>query len=100
LPTRRVSIVFAALGNYLDAARYKHLDETDALNRAAVALITGSGRVITEQTFLDSIAGALSAFEPPAECKRHRRARPRAPSRAPPAPSPMPNIAQANRPIV
>jgi hypothetical protein len=56
------SIVFAALGNYMDAMRYRHLDQADALSRAAVA-ITGSGKVITEQTFLDGIAGIFRALD-------------------------------------
>jgi hypothetical protein len=50
-----LAVPMAILGNYMDALKYKHLGETDALNRVAYATLL-SGRVITEQSFLNSIA--------------------------------------------
>jgi len=50
-----LAIPMAILGNYMDALKYKRLDETDALNRTAYATLL-SGRAITEQSFLNGVA--------------------------------------------
>lgn len=57
-----LSIPMAALGNHMDAVRYKGLDQTDALNRAAFAMAT-SGKVITEQSFLNGIADVFQLVD-------------------------------------
>ena len=49
------AIPLAIMGNYFDAVRFKSLDETDALNRAAYAFLQG-GHVILQSSFLDSLA--------------------------------------------
>ncbi len=57
-----LAVPAAILGNYMDAVRFKHLDETDLLNRSAFALFT-SGRVITEQSFLSGVADLFTTLE-------------------------------------
>lgn len=52
----------AVLGNYLDAVRYKGLDKTDALNRAAYAMRMG-GKVFMEQSFLSGMADMVTTLE-------------------------------------
>lgn len=53
--TTPLAVPMAILGNYLDALKYKRLDEVDALNRVAYAFLL-SGGVITQQSFLNSVA--------------------------------------------
>lgn len=57
-----LAIPMAALGNYMDARKYRHLDASSALNRAAVAL-AGSGKVITEQSFLNGVADVFKLMD-------------------------------------
>lgn len=59
--TTPMAIPLAALGGFMDARKYRHIDQTDALNQAAVALTTG-GKVITEQSFLNGLADVFNLF--------------------------------------
>jgi hypothetical protein len=57
-----LAIPMAVLGNYLDALKYRKLDQRDALNRVAYAL-SYSGKVITEQSFLNGLAGIFDFIQ-------------------------------------
>lgn len=55
-----MAVPLAVVGNYLDASRYRHLDDVDAVNRVAFVL-KGTGDVIVHQSFLDSVAKLFEA---------------------------------------
>ncbi|UOF82117.1 hypothetical protein [Caudoviricetes sp.] len=54
------SIPAAIVGNYFDSVRYGDIDENDATDRLAAALL-GSANSITEMSFLDGIAQLTEA---------------------------------------
>lgn len=56
-----MAIEMAVMGNYLDGLKYRHLDNSDALNRVAIVL-KGTGDTIVHQSFLDSIANIFEAL--------------------------------------
>lgn len=57
-----LAIPLAMLGNFYDARRYRGLDERTAFDRLAWALFN-FGKVITDQSFLDGVAGLFSTFD-------------------------------------
>jgi hypothetical protein len=57
-----LAIPVSWLGHYLDAKRWKHIDEADALQKVAVAGLL-FGRTITDQSWLDGVAGVFQAYD-------------------------------------
>lgn len=57
-----LAVPLAIGGNYLDAMKHGNLAQTDALNRVAFAMAT-AGHVITQQSFLDSLAQLFGALD-------------------------------------
>lgn len=51
----------AVLGDYLDAKRYRHLEDTDALNRVGVALRL-HGRIATKQSFISGLYNLMESL--------------------------------------
>ena len=57
-----MAIPLAMLGNFYDARKYRKLDERTAWDRLAWSLFN-FGKVITDQSFLDGLAGLFSSFD-------------------------------------
>lgn len=55
-------IPLGILGNYFDAQEYRKLDDTDLVNRTAVALEM-AGNIIVSQSFLSSLSGMFDWFQ-------------------------------------
>lgn len=57
-----LAVPLAIVGNYLDALKYRKLEETDILNRVAFAVGT-AGNVVVQQSYLDNVAQLLGSLD-------------------------------------
>jgi hypothetical protein len=67
------ALALSWVGNYLDARKWKSMDQTDALNRVALASLY-LGNVVTDSSWLDGMAGLITALDKEPNAKAGEKA--------------------------